>query len=525
MILATDKLKRVYKRIPKHYKEAFLYALLFGVICHFYMMTNKITNHDDIEQLYNKMDLSTSGRWFLEYAGSIGSYFSMPWVNGSLILVYLSLSNALVIGLFNIKDRLLIILVSALTMSITTIVSLFVFMNSADAYYLGYLFSVLAAFLYIRNAKWGKFAFIFLNVFSLAIYQIFFGISISLVFIYYILEFINNKSTIKDTSVKVLLLGIISLFSLFAYVFSVKYIFKIELTSYKGIKNIGSIDFAYIPIGIARAYSEIYLFFLKDRLSQFDYIKYLNWMLFVSFFAMYGFILNKKLKSLGERLFAIILLLLTPLAINFIYIASGNTLVDLRMVGAYICVYIFIILIFRQVIKELDLYKNSVKKIIVALSYIIPIILVLTVSRFYIVTNKAYMTLDIDSRNLASYTTRVLTRIEEKSFYNKKKEIVFLGLPDISNEFSDSYTTDDVYAITYFRRKIPSRWHWTLYPLRYSAFPNKIQYFEKKDFNSNKDKELEKLIKKAQLFPKDEAIFEYNNKIYVKFVNYKKIRG
>lgn len=520
-MISTTKLNELYKKIPKHYKQAFFYAIVFGIICHFYMMTNKLTNHDDIEQLYNKMDLSTSGRWFLQYAGSIGSYFSMPWVNGSLILFYLAISNALVVGLFEIKDRILIILLSGLTMSITTIVALFVFLNSADAYYLGYLLSILGGYLYIRNVKYGKAAFVILNVFSLAIYQIFFGISISIIFIYYIVEFIKGKSNISDTTRKCFKLAFFCLLTLIVYIVSIKYIFRIKLSTYKGINNMANIDIAYLPIAIGRAYSDIPLFFLGDRLSQFGFIKYLNYPLFAIFFAMYIFLVNKNLQDSRDKIFSGILLFLSPLAINFIYLASGDTMVDLRMLATYICIYMFIIILLKEIITEIEKYNANIRKKIVLFSWLIPMILLATIGRFYIVTNKAYMTLDIDSRNMASYTSRVIGRIEEKYFYNKKKEVVFVGLPDISNKFTDSYTTDDVYSITFFRRKIPSRWHWTLYPERYAAFPNPIRYYENVDYKRNPDKKLKDLIDKSEIFPRENSIFEYNNKIYVKYVNYK----
>lgn len=520
-MVATKKISELYKKIPKNYKQAFFYAIVFGIICHFYMMTNKLTNHDDIEQLYNKMDLSTSGRWFLQYAGSIGSYFSMPWVNGGLILFYLSVSNALVVGLFGIKDRILIILLSGLTMSITTVVALFVFLNSADAYYLGYLLSVLGAYLYIKNNRYGKMAFVVLNIFSLAIYQIYFGISISLIFLYYVLEFITGKSNVYATIIKGFKLALLSLLTLILYIVSIKYVFRIELSSYKGLNSMTNIDITYLPISVARAYLDIPMFFLGDRLSQFGFVKYLNYPLFAMFFAMYVFIINKNLQESRDKIFAGILIFFSPLAINFIYLASGDVSVDSRMLGAYICIYIFIIILLKEIITKIEKYNVNMRKKIVLFSWLIPMILLATIGRFYIVTNKAYMTLDIDSRNMASYTSRVIGRIEEKYFYNKKKEVVFVGLPDISNKFTDSYTTDDVYSITFFRRKIPSRWHWTLYPERYAAFPNPIKYFEKDDYVKNNDKKLKDLIDKSEIFPRENSIFEYNNKIYVKYVNYK----
>ena len=143
-------IKKIFSNIDTNFRLGFIYTFAFGLLVHLYMMTNKLPNHDDIHQLFFNMDLRISGRWFLQYAGTISSYFSMPWVNGILILLYISLSTSLIVGILEIKSKIFILIISGIMISFTGVVAVFVYMNSADAYFLALFMSVLGAYLYLK---------------------------------------------------------------------------------------------------------------------------------------------------------------------------------------------------------------------------------------------------------------------------------------------------------------------------------------------------------------------------------------
>lgn len=510
-----------FKKIPKHMIMAFLYTILFGIICHFYMLTNKLTNHDDIQQLYNIMDLRISGRWFLQYAASISSYFSMPWVNGSLIILYTSFTSAFIADLFEFKKPLQIILLSAFMIFFPSHAAIFPYMNSADAYALAGLLSVLGAYLYVKN----KFGFIFLPILtllSLAIYQSYLGLQLSLMLVYYLKQMLSQRYDYKkliSNGLKYLSLIIVALA---LYLISVKFIFTVEILSYQGLDSMGQINISELPFLITNAYSQFFGFFFFDNSSQFGFALYLNYIILIAALYLQIKILLSQNTKIINKLLSLLILLILPLAINIIYIIASKSSVGLRMLYSYVVIYIYLLVLIDHFDEDTIIsnkYYNSRKIINLAL-WILVLSFAFINYRFYIVTNKVYMTLDIDSRNLQSYTTRLISRIEDKEFYTKGKRVVFFGYPDITTKFTDEYTTKDVLTSTLLSGKIPKNLNWRSYPLKYSAFPNRIDRIGINDLVTEDYKALENKIKSIPTYPNPNSVFEFEGKIYVKLVDY-----
>lgn len=507
-------IKKIFLNIDTNFRLGFIYTFAFGLLVHLYMMTNKLPNHDDIHQLFFNMDLRISGRWFLQYAGTISSYFSMPWVNGILILFYISLSTSLIVGILEIKSKIFILIISGIMISFTGVVAVFVYMNSADAYFLALFMSVLGAYLYLKMSK-GFVFFILLNILSLATYQIYFGISISLIFIYYIFRYINNEIEEKSLFKNLFLLLFNSLIVLIGYVISVKYIFTVQLTSYQGLDKMGQIDYKNLPKLITKQYEELNNFFINDEFSQFGWMQNFNKIFSIISIALVFYHVFSTKKSLKGKIISIILILLLPVSINLLYILNNGEHAGLRMLYPYVLVYIVILKVVY------DAKENfALSKVYTGIKYFIFIMSLLSIYQFSIVTNKVYLTLDIDQRNLQAYTNRVINKIEEVEGYDTEKEIVYIGYPIIKNEFTNEYFTDDVKASTLLKNKIPSTIHWVLYHERYMAFPNNIKTFDELDINKLEDEALKDKIKNSKTYPKKSSIFEYNNKIYVKFSNF-----
>lgn len=102
-----------WEKIPLNVKKAVIITIIAGLFAHFFVLTNKFINHDDLLQLVSDMDFSTSGRWFLKYPNMISSNFSMPWINRILIILYTAIMSGIIVDLFKIKSNLAIGLFSA----------------------------------------------------------------------------------------------------------------------------------------------------------------------------------------------------------------------------------------------------------------------------------------------------------------------------------------------------------------------------------------------------------------------------
>lgn len=513
----TNTLKTLYDKIPENVKKAIFYSIVFGILCHFYMLTNKLTNHDDLEQLVNIMDLRSSGRWFLHFATLISTYLSMPWVNGVLVIIYLSISAGIIVDMFNIKSKIYILLVCAIIMSFPTIMALLPYMQSADGYFLACLFSVLASYLLIKH-QYGYIYFIVLNVLSLATYQIFLGYSITLVIMYYLIKTVFEDYDVKKLLRHLLLTGILSVLVVIIYYIFTKYIVPGQLSNYQGVSNMGSIKISRFPIYIANTYWNFIRFFFIDIFHQFGYLKYVNLLLFVVAAAIFMYSLIRTTNDKWERAFIIAIYLLLPIPIYILNIMAPLSTVALRMAYPSVSIYIFFLVAAERFNKYLDhgMIKKTYKTISIVGLWTIILISIATSYKFVLSSNQVYFALDINSKNLESYTTRLLTRIEEKDFYSKDKRVIILGRQDIRTDFTEKYYTDTVQASLLLRKMIPGIKHWRLYPERYAAFSNKIDILYIKEAQDRLSSDLLDIIDSKPLYPHKDSIFEYNGSIYVK---------
>ena len=130
----SEYISGLCRRLTREQKTAFAAAFLTGFLCHLFIFTNSMYNNDDIRYLYVTFDKPELGRWLQTYAGGISSYFSMPVVNGILALLYGSITATVIVSLFELKNRLGIILLSGLFITFPTVACLYSYMFAADPF-------------------------------------------------------------------------------------------------------------------------------------------------------------------------------------------------------------------------------------------------------------------------------------------------------------------------------------------------------------------------------------------------------
>lgn len=56
---------RFWARLPAATKQSFFAGVVMGLVCHLYLFTNLIPNHDAVFHLFQCDYGTASGRWFL----------------------------------------------------------------------------------------------------------------------------------------------------------------------------------------------------------------------------------------------------------------------------------------------------------------------------------------------------------------------------------------------------------------------------------------------------------------------------
>ncbi len=153
----------------------FCAALVFGLSAHGFWLTNKIPFDDDLPNMWNKGATSVSGRYGLELLRLVMPDVSMPWIYGLMSLLFLALAVCVTIRIFEIRSRVLQVLLAGVFVSFPAETGTMGYLFTAAPYALALLLTVagLALFLGGRRGRW--LAAPLLIAFSCSIYQGYFA--------------------------------------------------------------------------------------------------------------------------------------------------------------------------------------------------------------------------------------------------------------------------------------------------------------------------------------------------------------
>ena len=192
-MIAENIYLSVKKRIKAKWILAFIVCLIVGILTYGYIMANHFLTYDSMWNLYSDQDMITSGRQFLKSACSISSYYDLPWLNGVLAIIYLSISAIFLIEIFDVKSYFSVALISAVLVTFPSVISTFCYTYTVDGYMLAVLLAIVAFFLTDRK-KWGFIFGIFLLGTSLGIYQAYLAFVMILCILKLLLEILEGKN-------------------------------------------------------------------------------------------------------------------------------------------------------------------------------------------------------------------------------------------------------------------------------------------------------------------------------------------
>lgn len=524
-----NKLKNWYLKLNKNVRTAFVSTIIIGLVCHIYMMTNKWVNLDDIVQIVDTMNRTTSGRWFLMFPSAIGSEFSLPWLNGFLTISYTAFISSIIVQMFDIKSKINTILISGILVTFPTLGSLMPFMNTQDAYQFGALLATLAAYFLVKKENGYIFTIILLTL-SLGIYQTYLGFSAGLVLIYILIDIFKNKKSFNEIFYFCLKMVLSFILSIILYIIISRGIFGKYLVDYKGLDTMGSIPLNRLPEIIFGAYKAFFLFFIGQ---EFNY----HWVWMPPFLALIVILtvylivyLTKKSKlEKKNKLLTTLIVIFFPLAINIIYVMSFEAGVMLRMAYGYTIMFIFPLILLDYIYKNYEeMFTQSLneeddisvakpkpikKNLVYYSSWILTIILMLNVYNNIYVTNKAYFKVGMTNEYSNAYANRIAMRIEMVDGYTRTTKIMMLGNPDSRTSFTSEIDTRDIEPFI-IANHLTRLYSFKYYPKLFLGLPNTI-YDE--DEIPPELEPLRATIESMPIYPEEGSMKLIDDTIYIKF--------
>lgn len=237
-------------------------TLICFFITHAYFFLGSYANEDHHHTIYNSPTMITSGRWL----GSINNYLS-PWVVGITCAILLALSVLCVVMLFNINNKLNICLISFMMVSFPSLAYSYGYLFQADRFSIS-LFTAVFSVWITTKYKWGFILGGISLMISLAEYQSYIGVSVSLCLIKLIYELISEENKVQDIIILILKYAFMGLLGVSLYFKGLDLALLVNntvLSDYKGVDTMGEINRTDIEPLLTKTYTRFFEFFTGDE--------------------------------------------------------------------------------------------------------------------------------------------------------------------------------------------------------------------------------------------------------------------
>lgn len=420
--MGTNLLAFYQKKVKKEWKIAFWSAFLACLLIHIYKFTNPVLNHDSVFNAYSDQNMTASGRWLLQLACGISSYFDLHWVNGLLCAVYLGLATAIVTELFDLKNPVVIVLTGAFLAGTPATTETLLFGFTADGYLLALALSALAALLSCKGRGWLGTVLSGVCICAVCgIYQAYISFAGVLCVCWMIHQLLENRMSVKDAWKWIgrhLLIYAAALAAYYGIWKGVMAITGIQANDYQGISTAGQISLGTLLGGAVKSVKNLVFFFLEWNILEHSVTVYavLNILFLFCFVGVVVAALiksgaNRKPGKLATILFA--LAATVPMISLLCFISEEVTYRPMMLHGVAV-LYLFAIQLFD---------RWTAPKI----STVFGVVIAVMVFNFAVMANISYSALDACYEKSYYMGSQMMERIEETCQQEQVQEIYFSG--------------------------------------------------------------------------------------------------
>ncbi len=449
-----DIVKELYKKVPQNMLLCFLSSVVSGFIIHLYVLTHKLPNWDDINNLQGFGSGAEYGRWLLEYIRPLYGEWSIPAFNGTLAILLWAIGAAMIYRALELTTQTSAVLLGIMVISFPAIASTMTYMFTVTCYAIGFLLVCAGSMLY-RRYRYGFLPAMLLYVLSLGIYQSYICLAVSILMMGFVLDIIRDGKRFKDVLLGGCKAGAVLIVTLLSYLAISKW-FNQDITTDRGLDTMGQIDVTAMPRLIMRSYKRISEYFLwKPYSFTTTFTQLVNIAICIMIAVTFVWIMmqSKRYKDKLDSLLAVLLMLLLPAAMAAIYILAPETQdATLMMLHPYFFLYVILIALAEtlglqikdtggnnQEFSRYD-WKIQGSKYVVGISVIL---IALIGYQNYLVTNEAYFRTEIAFNRAYAYYDRIMMNVEAQHGYRYGDAVAIIGefYPD-PNPLS-SYNIDD----------------------------------------------------------------------------------
>lgn len=404
-------------------------GLLIGMITHLYVLTNKLPNWDDLNNLYGYGGGDSFGRWMLKVLRPLSGMWSVPALNGVLAILFLALSACIILEVLELQSYSSAVLLPAIMLTFPSVASTMTFMFTVNTYALGLFIGCIGVGLN-KKYTYGWIPGAGLMLLCLATYQSYICLFAAVLLFSLVLEIFRGREfkAVFRKGVGYLLSLVLAMggYLLLTPVVSG------QLSDYRGIDSMGKIRLTELPHLVGRAYKRILDYFLLDPLSYVsEFGNVLNWLVVLAEILLFAYLLWKLeiYRTLPLLLLSCMLMGLIPLALSGIYVMAPQvTRASTLMLYQYGFVYVVLLglteIFLLRLEKEDIRWKRRTGQLLGAVCFLF----VLAVGYdHYLLSHNAYFRMEIAYGRISSFYERLYYRLEEQEGYKIGDPIAIMG--------------------------------------------------------------------------------------------------
>lgn len=428
-----DLLSVLNKKIPRRTKICFLTGVIMGWITHFYMLTHKLVNWDDANNMSAYGSGDYLGRWFLKYIHPLGGVHSIPAVHGFLFILLVAASACLILEIAGIRSTTGAVFVPLVLVTFPSMASTMTFMFMAHTSGMGIFMVCLAVYL-LRKYRLGSIACGVLLLCVLGTYQSYISFAITLMLLGMINDLINQEKTVGAVFKEGLLCVAVLVVSVVVYIWLSHVIYpNLDNETYGGVGSMGQIAPAQVPVLIGRCYKRFLEFFLWKPFAFMTGTKQAA-NIGVCALGVVLLITVVMKRGLYKDYWKLALLLVVcgfvPLAAAFVYFMAPEVDYSMLMLYSYALVYVLVLALLDNCLRDWSsaLSMDKIKKYMCyGLSAATVAVMFLSCYTDYLLTNKAYLRTDLATQRVSSYFNRVIGFAEATQDFAAGDELTILG--------------------------------------------------------------------------------------------------
>lgn len=443
--MPEELLESLKTKLKRSWKIAFISTLIIGFITHMYVFTNMLPNHDGLINIYNTQLKFKSGRFFLGPFSGISSFFDLPWVIGTLSILYLGIMTIIITELFELKKTVSIILTAGFVVTFPTVAATFSYMFTADGYMAGNLLAVLSI-LITRKYKLGFLPGALIFYISVGIYQANLTVVLAFIAVWLIRELLFQSITIKDFFVYITKFVAMSGIGMLLYAITFKiyqHYFKGEVTDYQGIDQIGEKSGSIVEL-LIKIKNATYDFFIKGFItnSPINLFEILNVLLLLVIILMtITVIVRMELYRKPLTLLIITLSFVSIPVLSFIlYFVSPGVSYHMLMVMSLVSVYLIPVFIYDKL--------NGDAKMNIVSSWSMVLLSIVTIFNFMLISNISYFNMTLKYEKSYAAVNRILDRIEQTDGYEEATKLAVLGRITMKTEVGSGKIPENLPVMT-----------------------------------------------------------------------------